>query len=297
MRTAAILGVALALSACAHSVKEIARESSGAAIDESIKQLGNEDTQRKAAEAAQDPRIEAALSAMTDHITEGILKSLESDRARSRVAELSATAAQAATREFMQTLSAAPTREQLGLVTGSIVQSALHDLGHSLQGEFVPALHRALQSDLSLSAGQRQYSPLHEVLGATAQNVAYNAVLGADLGLRSSWLGEQSALGELQRASQRGLPWLWLLLFALALLAVSLISIAAMMVARARRARIEVQRLESATLLLATAMRERHASEETDEIVSVVRDALEKSAQEHRRHGLLAALRLRGHTR
>jgi hypothetical protein len=294
MRSAAVLGAALALGACAHSVKEIARESSSAAVDESVEQLTDEDTKREAAGAAQDPRVEAALAAITDHVTEGILKSLESERARKQVAELTATATHAAAQELVHTLASAQAREQFQLLTSSVVQAGVQDLGRSLHGEFVPALRDALERDLSAGAAGGLRGPLHDALGVTAQNVAYNAVLGANQGLRSSWLGEQGTLGDVQRASERGLPWLSLLLGAMALLALSLISAAVIVVARARRARVEVQRLESATLLLATAMRERHASEETDEIVSIVRDALEKSAQEHQRHGLLGALRLRG---
>jgi hypothetical protein len=70
---------------------------------------------------------------------------------------------------------------------------------------------------------------------------------------------------------------------------------AAIVIARTRRARTEVRRLETATLLLATAMRERHDGEESDEIVSVVRDALQKSAEDNQRHGLLGILRMRHH--
>jgi hypothetical protein len=293
---AVAVAAACALGGCAHSIKEIARETSSAAVDETIEQLGDEGTQRKAAEAAQDPRVEAALAAVTDHITEGILRSLESERAHRQVAQLTATATRAAARELIQTLGSAQAREQLQLVTSSMVQTATHDLGRSLHAEFVPALREALERDLSAGAAGGLQGPLNDALGVTAQKVAYHAVLGANEGLRSSWLGEQGALGDLQQASEHGLPWLALLLGALGLVALSLVCAAVIVVARARRARVEVQRLESATLLLATAMRERHASGDTDEIVAVVRDALEKSAQEHQRHGLLGALRLRYHS-
>jgi hypothetical protein len=61
--------------------------------------------------------------------------------------------------------------------------------------------------------------------------------------------------------------------------------------ARALRTRSEVKRLETATLLLATALRERHDTNEASEIVTIVKDALEKSASEHRHHGLRGLFR------
>lgn len=297
MRRTVIIGTALIVGGCAHSIKDIARETSSAAVEESVSELTDEQTQRQATEAAHDPQVEAALKAMTDHVTEGILRSLESERARAQVAELTATATRAATQEIVRTLGSPSTRAELERMTGGMVQVVLADVGRALRTEFFPALRHGLQDDLSAGTAQGLRGPLHDALGATAQNVAYHAVLGANHGLRSSWIGEEGALGDLQRASERGLPWLWIALGTLALLALIAVAAAVIVVARAHRARVEVQRLESATLLLATAMRERHASEETDEIVTVVRDALEKSAQDHQRHGLLGALRLRGHSR
>lgn len=286
----------LLLSGCAHSIKEIARDSSRAAVDQSIKELTADDTKNQALEAARDPRIEAALASMTDHITEGILKSLESERAHKQVAALMATATRAAVQQLLATLGAPQTRQQVELLTATVTQAALDNVGHALQTKFVPALHRALAPDADKADPGRE-GPLHAAVGATAQNVAFNAMLGANDGLQSSWLGQRGALAEVQRLGQRGVPWLTLAFSTLALIALIVVSAAVIVIARARRARTEVMRLESATLLLATAMRERHATQETDEIVSVVRDALEKSAQEHQRHGLLGALRLRGHAR
>lgn len=293
----AVAGLAvLSLSACAHTIKEIAKESSSTAVDEGVSQLTGEDTKNEALDAARDPRVEAALAAMTDHVTEGILKSLESERAHKQVAALMATATRAATQQLIETLGATHTREQLALLTGSMTQTALDNVGQALQDRFVPALHEALAQNASAGSPESE-QPLHAALGATAQNVAFNAVLGANEGLRSSWLGEQGALAQVQRLREHSVPWLTLVFGALASMALIMASGAAIVIARARRARMEVMRLESATLLLATAMRERQATGETDEIVSVVRDALQKSAHDRQRHGLLGALRLRGNAR
>jgi hypothetical protein len=295
MRRAVAIASTLLLTACAHSVKEIARESSSAAVDESVSQLTDEDAKKQALEAAQDPRVEAALREMTDHVTEGILKSLESERAREQVAVLTTTATRAAVQQLVASLSAPQTRAQLELLTTNMTQSVLENLGQALNNRFVPSLQQAL-APAAPNAPADQQGPLHAALGNAAQNFGYHVVLGANAGLRSSWRDQTGALGQLQQASERGTPWLSLLLGALALTALIVVGAAVVVVARTRRARLEVLRLESATLLLATAMRERHASQDTDELVTVVRDALEKSAQEHRHHGLLAALRLRGHS-
>jgi hypothetical protein len=294
---AAVAGLAvLSLSACAHSIKEIAKQSSSAAVDQSVSQLTSDDTKNEALDAARDPRVEAALASMTDHVTEGILKSLESERAHKQVAALMATATRAAAQQLVATLGAEHTREQLSLLTGSMTQTALDNVGQALQSRFVPALHEALAQ--SASDGSPDFErPLPAVVGATARNAAFNAVLGANEGLRSSWLGDRGGLAQVQRLRESSVPWLALAFGALASLALIMASTAAIVIARARRARSEVMRLESATLLLATAMREREATGETDEIVSVVRDALQKSAHDHQRHGLLGALRLRGHAR
>jgi anti-sigma factor ChrR (cupin superfamily) len=65
------------------------------------------------------------------------------------------------------------------------------------------------------------------------------------------------------------------------------------LVARAWRTRAEVDRLESATLLLATAMRERQQNAQSDEIVAVVQQALEGRADKSGKHRITGALGLR----
>lgn len=296
MRTlSCILAAFIGLSGCAHSVKDIARASSRAAVDESVDELTAEDSKAQMAEAVEDPRFERALAAITDHITEGVLRSLESDRAHRQIEEIASIMTKSVSKQMMETLGSPDTRKNVELLTAAMTQSFVRNLGQTLRDDFVPGMGSALQSDLSRGAAAGLQGPLQNALGVTAQNVAYNAVLGANHGLRSTWLGETGALGGMRDLAREGAPLLQLAFWALALLALTVVSAAAIVISRTRRARTEVQRLESATLLLATAMRERHATDETDEIVTVVRDALEKSAQDHKRHGLLGALRMRHH--
>jgi hypothetical protein len=54
-----------------------------------------------------------------------------------------------------------------------------------------------------------------------------------------------------------------------------------------------VERLESATLLLATAMRERQQTEQSDEIVAIVQQALEGRAEKSGKHRIMGALGMR----
>lgn len=90
------------------------------------------------------------------------------------------------------------------------------------------------------------------------------------------------------------MPLLRLAIWGLGLITLCLVCGAAMLLARARIARTEVSRLETATLLLATAMQDRsNGPSQADELVTVVREAMEKSARERQRGGLLGMLRLR----
>src|SRR5687768_5098079 len=75
-RWAPPLLTAVLLFGCAHSVKEVARESSRAAVDESVDELTDEDSKQQMANAVADPRFEQAIKNITDQVTEGVLKSL-----------------------------------------------------------------------------------------------------------------------------------------------------------------------------------------------------------------------------
>jgi len=282
---------ALLAGGCAHSVKEIARESSRAAVDESVDELTDEDSKQQLAAAAEDPRVEQAVSNITDQIMDGVIKSLESDRTHKQLQSITSSAARTISRELLASLASPEAHAQIQQLTSSMAEGAIDNLGESLKTSFVPGVREALEHDLAAGAAGGLTGPLHDALGATAQNVAYNAVLGADQGLRSSWLGDTGQ--DLRSFASVGMPWLRLGIWGLGLLALSMLCAALIVIARARQARSEVMRLETATLLLATAMHERHAGNETDELVSVVRDAMEKSAQERQRHGLLGMLRLR----
>ncbi|HEX6243564.1 MAG TPA: hypothetical protein VFZ61_21775, partial [Polyangiales bacterium] len=168
------------------------------------------------------------------------------------------------------------------------------DLGTAVRDDLLPTLKGSLARDFSeVAAISLNNVQLREALGTTVQHVAYTAVLGASDGLETTWRG---ATGESVRgAAKAGAPVLQLLFWGVMALAVCLLSAAVIALARTRRARTEVRRLETATLLLATAMRERQAGQDTGEIVTAVRDAMEQSAQEQDRRGLLGILRLRHH--
>jgi hypothetical protein len=290
--------MALSLCGCAHSVKELTRSASRAAVDESVDELTAPETRDQLADTLQDPRTEKALVALTNHVTEGILKSLESERAHKQLATLTAMATRVAAQQIIAVMGAPETRAQLETMTDAMTRALLTSVVDTLATDVVPSMREAFAHDFAHGVADPQGAagPLHAALGATAQNVAFNAVLGANDGLRRTWRAETGAAGDVRAAARGAAPWASLLFLCLGLATLMLLSVAAIVIARARRARTEVMRLESATLLLATAMREKHANAETDEIVAVVRDALEKSAHEHRHHGLFGFLRLRGHS-
>jgi len=66
-------------------VKEIARASSRAAVDESVDELTAEDSKQQIAEALKDPRVEQAVTRITDQVMDGLLRSLESERTRKQL--------------------------------------------------------------------------------------------------------------------------------------------------------------------------------------------------------------------
>lgn len=286
---------ALLLSAsCAPTVKSAAREASSAAVEQSVQEVS--ENKGELAKAAQDPRIEAATTNLADQITEGVLRALESDRARSQLTKLTELTASTATREMLDTLGSEQARQQLASAAGSVTQSTAAQLASALNTQLAPAFKQALAGDVARGmAGALHGAELHDALGATAQNVAYHAVLGAEQGMGAVWTGADGVAREARNFGRATLPWLWLGFAALAAFTLALVSAAVIALARARRARLEVSRLESATLLLATAMRERHVSTEADELMAVVQDSLQRSAQLHEHRGLFGALKMRGH--
>jgi hypothetical protein len=291
---AASLLWALCSVGCANSVKDIARESTKAVVDESVDQLTAEDSKQQIAEAANDPRMEQAINNITDQVTEGVLRAMASGQTQENLAKLTAIATRAATKQMLDTLGSEEMRARLSDMTGAMTKQILANVGTAMRDDLMPTLKGSLARDFSeVAATSLNNGQLHEALGTTVQHVAYNAVLGAGDGLTTSWRGDT---GESVRgAAKAGMPLVQMAFWGLLALALCLICAAVIAIARNSRARTEVRRLETATLLLATAMRERNAGQETDEIVTVVRDALEKSAAEHHRGGLLGILRMRHH--
>lgn len=279
-RRAALLVGVLACAGCAHTVKEIAREGSRAAVDESVDKLTEEGSKEQIADALADPRVAQAISRITDQITEGVLKSLESERTQQQVSLLTRTATRAVTQQMMSTLGSDAMRTHVAELTSSVSQAVLADVGKTLHNDFVPGLRDAIATDLADGAAvSLTNAKFSQALGTTAQGVAYSAVLGASDGLRVSWLGETG--DRLREGSSVAIPWLKFAGACLLLLALCVLSLVAFAITRTRRTRSEVRRLEAATLLLATAMREHRGASETDGILSVVSQALENSAAGH----------------
>jgi hypothetical protein len=288
----AILSLLILGGGCAHSVKELARESSRAAADESVEQLTDQEAQRKLADALADPRIAQAVDELTQNIVNGIVQGLQSDRTQAQVAKLARGAAQSAARAMIDALGGTHTQARLVQLSDALADSLAGKLSHAFQSDFAPALRHALRTDLGEGAASALTGPMHDALGATAQNVAYKAALGIDQGLETAWFGGDGAAHELRNAASSGFAWLKALCWALGLLALIALCIVALAITRAFRLHAEVRKLESASFLLATALSERNAGE-SDEIVRGVRDALAERA-DHRTRGILHVHRKHG---
>lgn len=289
-----LVGLALWVPSTACTAATLARQASRAAVDEGAQELTRQDTQQSLQQAAADPEIQGATRDMTQQVADGVLKALESDQAHAQIALITRGITQAAVQQMVAALGDEKTRANLEGLTRGITDAALEQAAVSMQKDFRPAVRALLQEDLASGiAGALRSDELQPQLGATAQNVAYNLALGANQGLGKAWLDDDGIARELRFSPSMGRSWLWLPLSALALLAVMFVSVAVMLVARSRHAHAEVARLESATLLLATAMRERQQTEQTDEIVALVQHALEGRAEKSGKHRILDALRMR----
>lgn len=255
---------------CASTIRGAARQASAAAVDEAVEQVTSDDSLRGLAEAVDDPKIARATTELADQVTKGVLQSLSSELSSRQIAALTQMLAATATAAVME------------------------QVAYRLKTELAPAMVELVR-DNGQSASNELSAQLQPALGTTARTVGYNAVLGANQGIDEIWLGSDAKFGDLKELGSRVSAWLWLAVAVLGLLTLSLLFGAVIAIARAHRARTEVTRLESATLLLATAMREKQQSAETDEIVTIVQEALSRGADSHGRGTLLDALRMRRH--
>ncbi len=287
--------VALA-AACGSTIKDAARAASKSAVKQSVDTLTSEKAMGDLAAAVDDPRVESVTHQLADQVAEGILRSLESPRAHERIAAITSTAVEAATLQMLATLSSDRSRKQVEALSVGVVDSVWHQTAENMKTDLGPAfgalMRDELGRELGLGISSALNEPLRGALGATAQNVAYHAVLGANTGL-GAVLGADGTQRNLQGVWETGRSWLWLAVICAALLALALLFAAITAIARASRVRSEITRLETTALLLATAMREQSPSHETSEIVSMVQQALEKSAHSHGRNRVLGMLGLR----
>lgn len=257
-------------SACAPTIRGAARQASAAAVDEAVEQVTSNDSLSGIADAVDDPKIAQATTDLADQVTEGVLQSLSSETSSRRIAALTQLLAATATAAVME------------------------QVAQRLEAELAPAMMEFVRDNGQIAADGLS-AQLQSSIGTTARTVGYNAVLGANQGIDEIWLGSDAKFGDMKEFGSRVSTWLWLAVALLGLLTLSLLFAAITAIARAHRARTEVTRLESATLLLATAMREKQQSAETDEIVTIVQEALSRGADSHGRGTLLDALRLRRH--
>ena len=280
---------ALAIAGCA-PVKEVAKEASGAAVHEGAEELTKEDTQQERKKAASDPDVQRATELMTQQIADGVLNALSSDRAHEQIGALTQEVARNAAVQLTEALTGPQVRQRVLGLTHDMTGAALQQVAASLQSDLRPALTDMLTNDLAQALDTALRQQLQPAVGTTAHTMAYQAVLGANDGL-----GDVLAHPSGGILSARGLwstDWLWWAAILLGLIALTVVAAAVWALARASRTRAEVSRLESATLLLATAMRERQqTTEQRDEMVALVQQALQGPSERRSKYRLLDALR------
>jgi hypothetical protein len=269
----------LLASACAPTIQGAARQASRAAVDESVEQLTSEGAKTELKEAAHDPDVESATKEIADQIADGLLVSLNSERSREQIAGLTKTLTEAAVQQFIASLGTSRNRAQLEQLTTGMTRAAMAQVAVSLREDLGPAFETLIKDDVVPGMTSALDSQLQPALGQSAQLVAYNAVLGANRGIDEAFLGEGKLLDDFRAGVSQSLPqWVWFIGAVVGLFALAMLSLAVLAIARARKAHTDLERLEKATLLLATATREKQI--QSDEILAIVQDALAKHGQE-----------------
>jgi hypothetical protein len=275
------------------SVSGVARKASSAATDEAVEEATDAESRRRLLSVVEDPRVKEATREMVEQTMSGVVETLDSEPVRKQMGRITTTLTDAFVDQIVTSLSSPGTQQKLMHATGAFADAAFAQAADSMRQQLGPAMRDVVQQDLAPAMRSSLDDQMNQTLGHTAQRVAYSAVLGANEGLGDAF---SSGFGRDMRSwTGTGMTLLYMALAGLGLLTLMLLSLAVMAMARARRARSDVQRLENATLLLATAMRERHESTETTEIVELVRAALHDNVESHGRHRLLDALSLRHH--
>jgi hypothetical protein len=289
-RTILVLG--LALAACAP--QNLARQVSRAAIDEGAEELTRDDTQQSLREASADPKLQAAAQDMTRQIAEGVLQAMESPRAREQMTAITRAVTQAAVQQMVAALGNQQTLASMQALTRGATDAALKQVAANLKTDLGPSMRALLEDEVALGiAGALRSDAMQPALGRAIETTAHHAMLGFNSGAGAAWNGNEGAMREARMLPGVASGWLIAAFALLGLTALIFVSGAVMLMARARRTHNEVARLESATLLLATAMRERQQTEQTDEILAVVQQALEGRAEKTGKHRILNAIRMR----
>lgn len=278
----------LLLAGC--SPENLAGKMTRGAVSAGSEELASEDTQQRLQEASEDPKVQQATQNLSAQVAEGMLQAFESDRAQQQVSAITRAATQAAAQQMIAALSGDKTRAQIELLARAATDAALKQAADSMRSDLGPAMRDLLEGDLAKGLADALNSDaMQDAFARESRTFAHNAVLGWNTGASEAWRGEEGAMHEL-----RALPtYLTAGAIALGLMTLIVVSVAVIFVARARQAQSEVARLESATLLLATAMRERQETQQTDEILAVVQHALEGRAERTGKHRILDAMRIR----
>jgi hypothetical protein len=272
---------------------QIARQASRSATDEAAEQLTRKDTQKDLEQASRDPKMQQAMQNSSEQVAEGILQALESDRARAQISAITRGITQSAVQQLFAALGDEQTRAMMDHLARSVTDNALKQMAANMEGDLGPAMRSMLQRDMAEGiAGALGSDALQPGLATATQTFAHNAALGLNSGFGAAWTGDTGATHEARALPGLG-SVLTLGLVLAGLMALALLSVAVIVTMRARQSRYEVERLESATLLLATAMRERQQTEQTDEILAVVQSALEARADKSGKHRIRDAMKLR----
>jgi hypothetical protein len=286
-KVALVLG--LMLVGCSPS--NLSRQVTRGAIDGTSEQLTRPDTQQDLQEASRDPEVREATENLTAAVADGVIQALESDRAQQRMSEITRAVTQAAVQQMIAALSGDRTRAQIELIARGATDAALKQASENMREDVGPAIRALLEGDVTKGfADALNSDPIQDAIARESQTFAHNAVLGWNSGAKKAW--------EMPEGALQSVPGVYRTIaiaggVGLVLVTLIALSVAVMFVARARQTGNEVARLESATLLLATMMREKQETQQTDEILAVVQHALEGRAERTGKHRILDALRMR----
>jgi len=239
--------LALAAAACAPTIKDAAREASGSATDEAVKQVSEPETRQQLSALLNDPQLADAIGKLSGTVATSML----------------------------QQLSGPDAQRELGQLTQTMTRSVILGTAHGLEHDLGPALRTTIERDVSAGMAASLNGPLRTAMVDTTRTMMSEGVNAAMTSARSGISGIGGPSSALTSDVRSTLDLARQVLLTLAVLAglsvLALLCGALVAIARTRRTRAETERLESTLQLVLSAVRETQGQPASGEVLEILR--------------------------